>query len=84
MAKTASCKDTGLNCDFIIRGDDEESLLANAAQHGTDAHRIGAQEDEAARAYGRDFISAPGIGASFGVGERENWLQRVKGAIREE
>ena len=84
MVKTASCKDTGLNCDFIIRGDTEEDLLANAAQHGTDAHRIGAQEDEAARAYGRDFISASGIGAGLGVGERVSWLQKVKDAIRKE
>ena len=37
MVKTARCKDTGQNCDFIIRGDTEEELLANAAQHGTDA-----------------------------------------------
>ena len=84
MAKTARCKETGPNCDFIIRGDDEEGLLANATQHGMDVHRIGAQEDEAARSYGRDFISAPGIGPGLGVGERDNWLQKVKDAIREE
>ena len=82
MAKTTSCKDTGQNCDFMIRGDTEEELLANAAQHGTDVHRIGAQEDEAARTYGRDFIS--GIGAGIGVGERANWLQKVKDAIKDE
>ena len=84
MAKTARCKETGPNCDFIIRGDTEEELLANAAQHGMDAHRIGAQEDEAARAYGRDFISDPGIGAGMGVGERRDWLRKVKDAIQEE
>ena len=58
--------------------------LANPTQHGMDVHRIGAQEDEAARAYGRDFISAPGIGGGIGVGERANWLQKVKDAIRKE
>ena len=83
MVKTASCKDTGLNCDFIIRGDTEEELLANAAQHGTDAHRIGAQEDELARAYGQDFVSAPGIGAGI-IGERDTWLKKVKDAIQDE
>ena len=83
MVKTARCKDTGQNCDFVIQGDTEEALLANAAQHGTDAHRIGAQEDEAARTFGRDFVSAPGVGAGI-VGERGNWLQKVKDAIREE
>ena len=83
MAKAARCKDTGQNCEFVIQGETEEELLSNAAQHGTDAHRIGAQEDEAARTFGRDFISAPGVGAGI-VGERSNWLQKVKDAIREE
>ena len=82
MAKTASCKDTGQNCDFIIRGETEEELLANATRHGTDAHGIGVQEDDLARTYGQDFISQPGVGAGI-VGERSNWLQKVKGAIRE-
>ena len=81
MPKTASCKDTGQNCEFIIRGDTEEELLANAAQHGTDAHRIGAREDEYARTFGQDFIAAQGVGI---VGERADWLQKVKDAIREE
>ena len=84
MVKTARCKETGLNCDFIIHGDTEEDLLANAAQHGMNSHRIGAQEDEASRSYGRDFISAPEIGGGLGVGERASWLQKVKDAIREE
>ena len=84
MAKTASCKDTGQNCDFIIRGETEEELLANATQHGTDAHRIGAQEDELAGTFGRDFVSTPGIGEGIGVGARANWLQKVKDAIKDE
>ncbi len=83
MVKAARCKDTGQNCDFVIQGDSEEELLANATQHGTDAHRIGAQGDEFAQAYGEDFISAPGLGAGI-IGQRANWLQRVKDAIREE
>ena len=83
MAKAARCKDTGQNCEFVIQGETEEELLANAAQHGTDAHRIGAQEDELGRTFGRDFISAPGIGSGI-VGERDDWLKKVKDAIREE
>jgi len=82
VAKTARCKETGRNCEFIIRGDTEEELLANATQHGMDAHNIGAQEDELAR-FGRDFISQPGVGAGL-VGERADWLQKVKDVIREE
>ncbi len=83
MAKFARCKDTGRNCEFIIRGNTEEELLADAAQHGIDAHRIGEREDDTARTFGRDFISTPGVGAGI-VGERANWLQKVKDAIREE
>ena len=84
MVKTARCKDTGQNCDFVIRGDTEEELLANAAQHGTDAHRIGARGDESARMSGRDFVSTPGLAAGMGGEERDHWLQIVKDAIREE
>ena len=81
MAKIASCKDTGQNCDFVIQGETEEELLANAAQHGTDVHRIGSQEDEYARTFGRDFVSSSG-GAGAGIsGARADWLQKVKDAI---
>ena len=82
MAKAARCKETGQNCEFVIQGETEEELLANATQHGMGAHNIGAQEDELAR-FGRDFISQPGVGAGL-VGERADWLQKVKDAIREE
>ena len=82
MAKTSWCKDTGLNCEFIIRGDTEEELLANAEQHGTDVHSIGTQEDQYGRTFGQDFVSQPGVGAGI-VGERASWLQKVRDAIRE-
>ena len=81
--KTARCEDTGQNCEFVIQGVTEEELLANAAQHGRDAHQIGEQEDEYARLYGRDFVTTPGLGAGI-IGERSRWLQQVKDAIREE
>ena len=83
MAKTARCKDTGQNCDFMIRRDSEEALLANAAQHGTDAHGIGTQEDEYARTFVRDFVSTPGIGGGI-VGQRANWLQKEKDVIKDQ
>lgn len=84
MAKSASCKDTGQNCDFVIQGETEEELLANAAQHGTDAHGIGAQEDELAGTFGRDFISSAGAAVGGIMEGRADWLQKVKDAIREE
>lgn len=84
MVKTARCKETGQNCDFVIQGDTEEELLANAAQHGRDAHRIGEQEEEAGRSFGPDFVSAPGLGAVGMIGEQSRWLEKVKDAMREE
>ena len=67
----------------MIQWDTEEELLANAAHHGRDAHRIGEQEKEAARTFGRDFVSAPGVGAGI-IGEQSRWPQRVKDAMQEE
>ena len=84
MAKTARCKDTGRNCEFVIQGATDEELLTNAALHGRDAHRIGEQGEEITSTFGSDFISSmPGLEATV-VGEQGRWLQRVKGAIREE
>ena len=83
MVKVVSCKETGRNCEFIIRGDTEDDLLANATQHGADAHRIGAQEDEAIRTFGQDFVTLSGLGEAV-LAERANWLKKVKDVIREE
>lgn len=38
MAKVVSCRDVGMDCDFVARGGTEEELLRNAAEHGKAEH----------------------------------------------
>lgn len=38
MAKVVSCRDVGLDCDFVARGETEEELLQTAAAHGKAEH----------------------------------------------
>ena len=38
MAKSLSCKDVGVPCDFTARGETTEEVLRAAAQHAKEAH----------------------------------------------
>jgi predicted small metal-binding protein len=38
MAKVISCKDAGVDCDFVARGETEEELFRNALEHGRTYH----------------------------------------------
>jgi predicted small metal-binding protein len=38
MAKTLSCRDVGLDCDQVIRGETEEEVMQKGAEHGKSAH----------------------------------------------
>ena len=38
MAKSISCKDLGMNCDFTAKADTTEELLKAAAAHAKEAH----------------------------------------------
>jgi predicted small metal-binding protein len=38
MAKSLSCKDVGVPCDFTARGETTEEVLQAAAQHAKEAH----------------------------------------------
>lgn len=33
MAKMLSCREAGVDCDFVARGDNEEEVLKSAAEH---------------------------------------------------
>jgi len=35
-----SCRDVGVDCDYLIHGQTEEELFKNAAAHGKSAHRM--------------------------------------------
>ena len=38
MGKTLSCKDVGVDCDFVIHGKDEADVLRQAAAHAKGCH----------------------------------------------
>ncbi|MGH9901701.1 MAG: DUF1059 domain-containing protein [Pyrinomonadaceae bacterium] len=38
MAKTMSCRDAGPDCDFVARGETEEEVMGQVAEHARTAH----------------------------------------------
>ena len=38
MPKVIRCKDAGVDCDFVVRGETEEELFRNALEHGRTFH----------------------------------------------
>ncbi|NIM96507.1 MAG: DUF1059 domain-containing protein [candidate division Zixibacteria bacterium] len=46
MAKVMRCRDVGMDCDFVARGETEEEVLKQAAQHADMAHDLKEIPDE--------------------------------------
>jgi predicted small metal-binding protein len=40
MAKTVSCRDVGADCDFVARGNSEEEVLRQVAEHARTDHQM--------------------------------------------
>lgn len=38
MAKTVTCRDVGVDCDFVARGETEQEVLKQCAEHARTAH----------------------------------------------
>jgi predicted small metal-binding protein len=38
VAKVIYCRDAGVDCDFVVRGETEEELFQKALEHGKAAH----------------------------------------------
>lgn len=38
MAKYIRCKDAGIDCDYVVRGETEEELFRKALEHGKQFH----------------------------------------------
>jgi len=38
MPKVIHCRDAGVDCDFVARGETEEELFRNALEHGRAFH----------------------------------------------
>ena len=41
MAKVLRCRDVGLDCTGELRGETEEEIMRQAAEHARSAHNIG-------------------------------------------
>jgi predicted small metal-binding protein len=42
--KRLACRDIGLDCDYIIKGETEEDIIKNAVQHAWEIHAIKPEE----------------------------------------
>lgn len=40
MPKVLRCRDVGMNCDFVARGQTEEEILKKAAEHARMTHNM--------------------------------------------
>jgi predicted small metal-binding protein len=40
MAKSVSCRDVGMDCDFVAKGDTEEEILSQCAEHARTDHNM--------------------------------------------
>ena len=38
MPKTLNCRDVGVDCDFVAKGETEEEIMEKAAQHAREKH----------------------------------------------
>lgn len=38
MAKTMSCRDVGPDCDFVARGETDDEIMGQVAEHARSAH----------------------------------------------
>lgn len=38
MAKTMNCRDVGVDCDFVAKGETEEQVMQQCAEHARTAH----------------------------------------------
>ncbi len=38
MAKTVNCRDVGVDCDFTAKGETEQEVLQQCAEHARTAH----------------------------------------------
>lgn len=46
MAKVLKCKDVGMDCDFVARGETEEEVLKLAAEHAGPVHGMTEMTDD--------------------------------------
>ena len=42
MAKIVSCRDVGMDCDFVAHGETEQDIMQQCAEHARTAHNMDA------------------------------------------
>ncbi len=40
MAKTVSCRDVGMDCDFVAKGNSEEEIMSQVSDHARTDHNM--------------------------------------------
>ena len=40
MAKVISCRDVGVDCDFVAKGETEQEILQQCSEHARTAHNM--------------------------------------------
>ena len=40
MARMLSCRDAGMDCDFVARGETDDEVMQNGAEHGKRDHSM--------------------------------------------
>ena len=38
MARQLVCRDVGMDCDYVVRGENDEEVMRAGAEHGRSAH----------------------------------------------
>ncbi len=41
---TLRCRETGFDCDYLLKGETEEELLKNGAEHAMEVHDMKAED----------------------------------------
>ena len=49
MARRMSCRDVGPDCDFVARGESDEEVMGQVAEHARDAHGMNEVPQELAQ-----------------------------------
>jgi predicted small metal-binding protein len=44
--KELVCRDVGFDCDAVMRGEDEQAVMTQAAEHARDAHGLNEIDEE--------------------------------------
>jgi predicted small metal-binding protein len=44
--KELNCRDVGFDCDEVIRGEDEQAVMSQAAAHASEAHGMTEIDEE--------------------------------------